>query len=79
MPVAEARVGNDSSNETNVDILESVRGKDVFIIQTGYRYTWIEIDFQLHLQFPFGQNDMEALLNWKWSWKSVSILLSSTV
>lgn len=29
-------VSKDSSNETHVDITESVRGKDVFIMQSGY-------------------------------------------
>ena len=31
-----ADISKDTSNETHVDIVESVRGKDVFIIQTGH-------------------------------------------
>ena len=35
-----AQTYKDSSNETHVDIIDSVRGKDVFIIQSGHGYIY---------------------------------------
>lgn len=36
VPLSPAVITKDTSNETHVDINISVRGKDVFVIQTGH-------------------------------------------
>ena len=37
IPFSGPNVYKDSSNETHADMTVSVRGRDVFILQTGYR------------------------------------------